>query len=480
MDPLTLTEGLLDRRVRSRRTRRRHRGLRVAAIVAATVVGVLWFVRGPASGEREVTSTHLLPLQAPELRIAALEGSGLPVPDAAVPLVPPSWVEGRIEPGQSLTAALISDGVPSDAIPPVVHAMGEVFDFRRSQPGHQYEAELDGDGVITALRYQTSPETIYEARSDGEGGYEAHRVHVELEVEVHAIAGSIDGSFIGAVVEAGEAEALAQRIVEVFQWDIDFSRDVRPGDAFRAIYERIYLDGEFLRYGNVLAVEYRGSRRSAAAYWFDEEDHEGYYDASGVPLERMFLAAPCRHRRISSRFDPDRVHPVLGVRRPHLGVDYAASTGTPVMAVADGTIAFVGERGANGNLVTIRHDHGYESGYAHLSRFARGLRRGDDVRQGQVIGFVGSTGLSTGPHLHFGLKRNGSYIDPLGDHDTRGPALSGRVLDDFQRRQRQLQAELDAILIADVQTAPDEIFDEEPAIGEDGEYIDGDYAVHDF
>jgi len=242
-------------------------------------------------------------------------------------------------------------------------------------------------------------------------------------------------------------------VAGVFQWDIDFSRDTRPGDAFRVLFEKVYLDGNFLRYGRLLAAEYRGARAQAAAYYHDDEALAGYYTADGQSLQRMFLAAPCRHRRISSRFNLNRWHPVLNRRVPHLGVDYAAETGTPVYAAAEGTVTYVGFNSRAGNLVKIRHAREYETVYAHLSRFARGLRAGQTVEQGQTIGFVGSTGMSTGPHLHYGMKHRGQYIDPLLQESARGAGLTGRALSDFRRRQSQLAAALQDVAIPEVALA---------------------------
>jgi murein DD-endopeptidase MepM/ murein hydrolase activator NlpD len=465
------------------RGQRRRQRMKVLGALAALLLGVLFFAvpRGEsietATGDEVAITEGLLTLTAP--RIERLEqvlaGDDLPVVGA--PATIPAHVSGEIVPNQTLSAALLARGVPEPAIHPVVLAMSEVFDFRRSQPGHRFEADVSPQGVITWLRYRTGPETIFEARLVSDGLYEAQQVPVELHIEVHGLSGTIDSSLILAFIAAGEQEALAQRFVDVFQWDLDFSSDVRQGDAFRLVFEKVFLDGEFLRYGRVLAAEYRGQRAAATAYWFESEDVSGHYLADGRSVQRLFLAAPCRYRRISSRFDPNRLHPVLRVRRPHLGVDYAAATGTPVYAVADGTVTFAGVRGGNGNLVTIRHEHGYDSGYAHLHRFGRGIRSGVEVEQGQVIGYVGSTGLSTGPHLHFALKRNRQFVDPLAEHDIRRPPLTGRARRDFDRLRNQLQAELERLPIPDVQSV---VSDETEGSAESMDYVDGDFASGEF
>lgn len=429
------------------RLRRRRRW--VWPLVAVLVVASILWLRArsrPADVVEELQS-GLIALDAPEITLPFEESD---LDEALAPNATPTFVDGRIEPGGSISAALADDGVPVPSIGPAVAALGAVYDFRRSQPGHEYEAELDRDGQIVRLRYQTAPEFFYEARSS-DAGWIAERVDLPVEITVHAVGGTVRTSVSQALVEAGETDALVRSLVDVLQWEIDFSSDIREGDSFRLLYEKVWLEGEFLRYGKVLGVEYRGSRARAAAWYFDEPGHEGWYTTDGESTRRMFLAAPCRYRRISSRFDPNRLHPILNVRRPHLGVDYAAATGTPVYAVADGSVSFVGRRGGNGNLVVIRHEQGYESGYSHLHGFARGLRAGQEVSQGQLIGYVGSTGLSTGPHLHFTLKLDGRFVDPLAERPRRGAALTGRVLADFRRRQSQLAAELEQVAIVDVQ-----------------------------
>ncbi len=445
-----LTDGLLGGR------RRRRKGgkarLWIPLLVAALVLGA-WWRRQRAEQPTRYDGDALHTLEAPEIVQAPVLPFAYPENNTTErdgPTVTPTYVEGELEAGQSVLGTLLREGVPNESAQPVIAAMGEIFDFRHAQVGDHYEVSLMSDGRIATFRYQTSAETIYEVRWVGDGTYSAQLADLPLQTQVVAVSGTVETSLYDAFQRVGETTVLAQQVVDIFQWDIDFSSQVRTGDAFRLLTEKIFLDGEFLRYGHILAVEYRGGLVSAEAYYFDEEEFSGYYTPDGRPVERMFLAAPCHYRRISSPFDLERMHPVLHERRPHNGVDYAANTGTPVVAAADGEVTYAGMRGASGNLIRIEHANGYETGYAHLSGFAAGIRRGREVHQGQLIGYVGSTGRSTGPHLHFGMKLHGEYIDPLGSHNARGPSLTGRYLRDFQRRQSQLQAELDDIMIADV------------------------------
>lgn len=442
-----LTDNLLSGR---RRRKKLSRKTKLALLAVFFVLLALWQRKRANHIGTQNDRESLHTLEAPEIIDPTATPFFLVGEEENGPTAIPRFVEGEIEAGQSILGTFIRAGIPNESAQPVIRAMGEIFDFRRSQVGDRYEVSLTGNGRITRFRYQVSAETIYEARWMGEDNYQAQLAVLPIRTETIAVSGTIESSLYHAFQRIGEDTSLARQVVNIFQWDIDFSSQVRSGDVFRLLVEKVFLDGEFLRYGNILAIEYRGGLVAVEAYYYDDEELAGYYTANGTPVERMFLAAPCHYRRISSAFDMNRMHPVLHTRHPHNGVDYAANTGTPVVAAADGEVTYARFRGANGNLIRIRHANGYETGYAHLHGFAQGIRRGREVEQGQTIGYVGNTGRSTGPHLHYGMKFRGEFIDPLGDHNTRGPTLTGRFLRDFQRRQSQLQIELEEILIADV------------------------------
>jgi len=220
------------------------------------------------------------------------------------------------------------------------------------------------------------------------------------------------------VKELGENAELAADFADIFAWDVDFSRSVQPGDEFRIVYERLYrIDDEgtpvYVRPGRILAAHYSGtSGVHTAVYYEKDEGHGGYYRPDGTSVQRQFLVAPLRYARISSRFSSARLHPILKVTRPHHGIDYAAPAGTPIWAVADGKVIYRDKAGGFGNLVKIRHANGYISYYAHLSRFVSRLRVGQRVRQKQLIGYVGQTGLATGPHVCFRIAQDGRYVNP--------------------------------------------------------------------
>jgi murein DD-endopeptidase MepM/ murein hydrolase activator NlpD len=231
---------------------------------------------------------------------------------------------------------------------------------------------------------------------------------------VVSLEGTITSSLFGAVEDAGADPDLAVRVAEVFQWDIDFLRDLRRGDRFVVLASRETVDGEFYRWGTIYAARFVNGGRTLDAFVYpDDEGRLGYYDGRGSPLRKQFLRSPLRFSRVTSRFSMRRYHPVLQRSMPHYGVDYGAPVGTPVMATADGVVTLAGRNGGAGNMVTLRHPNGYETSYLHLSRYGPGVRRGTRVAQGQVVGYVGSSGLSTGPHLDYRVKLNGRWVNPL-------------------------------------------------------------------
>jgi murein DD-endopeptidase MepM/ murein hydrolase activator NlpD len=335
----------------------------------------------------------------------------------------------------------------------VVHVISRelspLFDFRRSQPGHRYRLTRDAEGALVAFRYRTSALESYGLRRDGDVWVAAQEKAV-LRPQVARIAGLVMTSLHYAVVALGERGQLANDFAEIFAWDVDFSRSVRSGDEFAILYERLYRSDEdqgevYVRPGRILAARYKGAVGEYSALYFElEEGRGGYYRPDGSSVERQFLLAPLRFSRISSRFSSARRHPILKITRPHHGIDYVAPAGSPLWAVADGRVMYRGWAGGFGNLVKIRHNNGYVSYYAHLSRFARGLAVGKTVQQKQVIGYVGKTGLATGPHVCFRIAKDGRYVDPRRLQTPAGDPVPPELLASFQVTRDVLLAEIDA------------------------------------
>ncbi len=322
-------------------------------------------------------------------------------------------VTGHIPRGSTLAKALGDQGVAARAVDRISRTLRPLFDFRRAQPGDFYALIQDESGEILSFEYQRGRRIVYRLERD-EQGLRGVRSELPLERRVVRLAGLIDRSLFETVLELGEGAELTEKYADVFIWDIDFSSQTRPGDEFRMVFEKFYDRAGFVRYGNILAAQYRsGDRQFTALYFEDKDGYADYYTPDGNSVRRTFLRAPVNYTRISSRYSKSRLHPILKVRRPHEGIDYAAPTGTPVWAVADGEVIFKGWEGGFGRLLKVRHNNGYISYYGHLSAYAEGIKVGSRAHQKQVIGRVGKTGLATGSHLDYRLKLNGRFLDPL-------------------------------------------------------------------
>jgi murein DD-endopeptidase MepM/ murein hydrolase activator NlpD len=354
---------------------------------------------------------------------------------------------GEIKRGESLGSSLKRQGISPATVHLIASEMGKVFDFRDSRPGDEYRLGQDSDGRVLDFRYSQNPEESYYLAWEGTR-YTVQKETAELHAQIAKIAGIVESSLYGAVVALGEHSALAADFVRIFAWDIDFSRNVHTGDEFSILYERLYRtggDGEdvYVRPGRILAGRYAGKTGPHTVVYFEnEKDGGAYFRPDGTSIERAFLAAPLEFSRISSRFTRARRHPILKVTRPHPGIDYAAPHGTPVYAVAEGVVEYKARAGASGNLIRIRHSGGYTSHYAHLSRFQRSLKIGDSVQQKQIIGYVGSSGLSTGPHVCFRVKKDGHYVDPMKISSPAGHPIEGEELAEFVSVRDQLLASL--------------------------------------
>lgn len=390
------------------------------------------------------------PAPAPQLATAP------PVParpaPAAVSAPPPAPTpavlsQGTLHKGQTLASSLASHGITPDIVHAVATGLSPIFDFRYARPGDHYRLGLDASGQVVSFEYDRSPLERYMLERKGDE-LVAERHEPKVKTEVARVAGVVSTSLYDAITALGESGELAHDFAQIFAWDVDFSRAVQPGDEFRIVYERRYLAGKgedrYLGPGRILAARYTTADQDYnAIYYQTSEGHGGYYRLNGSSVERQFLRAPLNYIRISSRYSTSRLHPILKVRRPHHGVDYAAPTGTPVWSVADGTVIFRGRDGGFGNAVKVRHANGYVTLYGHLSRFRAGLRVGQKVRQKQVIGYVGMTGLATGPHLHFRVQKYGRDINPALIQAPPGHPIPPEYLADFRATRDAMLHELD-------------------------------------
>jgi murein DD-endopeptidase MepM/ murein hydrolase activator NlpD len=310
--------------------------------------------------------------------------------------------------GQTLSDLFGSLGVEPSEAAAIVDAARPHLDPRRVRPGLEVIAYSGATSDLCQVELYV-PRRGRLFLTSGSEGWSGEYRELARDVSVVSVEGTVTTSLIGALTERGAPAQVAYEMAEVLQWDVDFHRDLRTGDRFSVLYEEVRLDGRFDGVGEILAVQLVNRGREVEAYRFGD----GYYDRQGRPLEKMFLRSPLPFSRVTSKFSPNRFHPVLKKNRPHYGVDYGAPRGTPVRVTAGGVVSFAGWNGGAGRMVKVRHPNDYLTAYLHLSGVADGVRAGARVRQGQVVGYVGSTGLATGPHLDYRVQHRGRWIDPL-------------------------------------------------------------------
>ncbi|UCG14342.1 MAG: M23 family metallopeptidase [Deltaproteobacteria bacterium] len=276
-------------------------------------------------------------------------------------------------------------------------------------------------------------------------------VYTKPSVVVSAFAqGTIRDSLYQSAQDEGVPFELAMALADIFAWDIDFFVDLRPDDRYAFLYEQIYQNGRTVGNGRIIAAHFSNAGVHHRAYYYEVSGKgSDYYDAKGNSLRRQFLKSPLRYSRISSGFSKRRLHPILKIYRPHLGIDYSAPTNTPVVAVGDGRVISIGWKNGYGRFIAIRHSNRYTTTYGHLSRYTRGLKMGHSVKQGQVIGFVGASGLATGPHLDFRMKRDGRFVNPLKVRLPAAQPLPRTHLADFQQLVSSLEDKLGRALARD-------------------------------
>lgn len=361
---------------------------------------------------------------------------------------PPSFsmeIRDVVKTGETMFDIFKKYGLDLNQLDQLKEASAEVYRLRRITAGRPYKIALDAENNVLSLTYQIDHEAELNVVRD-EPGFRAEKVEIAYEVRKVGLAGTIENNLVSSLDKGGPSVQLALDLSDIFSWDVDFTTDIRKGDSYRIVVEELRLDGEFRRYGNILAAEFTNNGSTHRAYRYEVNGRAGYFDEDGNSLRRAFLKAPLSFRRISSGFSRSRLHPVLRVRRPHFGVDYVAPRGTPVSALGEGTVRFAGWKGANGRLVVLSHPMGYRTHYGHLSRIARGVRPGARVRQGDVIGYVGATGRVTGPHLHFQIDRNGRVLNPLSVNVPRGTGVPKRQIAGFRKVQAGMAETLASIL----------------------------------
>ena len=323
----------------------------------------------------------------------------------------------------------------------------------RLAPGQEIEFYVDTQSRLTRLVHQLDRIRSLHVSRDGDT-FTFEEVVEPPEVAVAAVTGVIDSSLFEAGQRAGLSDAIIMQMAEIFGWDVDFALDIRAGDRFALIYEKQLKDGEEIGEGPIIAAEFMNrGRRLRALRYVDPTGHTEYFSEDGRSMRKAFLRTPVNFTRISSRFSFSRRHPILHKMRAHRGVDYAAPRGTAVKASGDGKVVFAGRKGGYGRTIILRHGSTYTTLYAHLSRFSKGIRSGKRVVQGQTIGYVGSTGLATGPHLHYEFRVRGTHRDPLKVKLPQAAPLAQGYMADFREKAKPLLAKLDLIGRTSIATA---------------------------
>jgi murein DD-endopeptidase MepM/ murein hydrolase activator NlpD len=390
--------------------RKPHEHWLLASLVAATVLMTAAIGPGFASaelGDYEV-QRWVQPLPLPEAEPAQAETSTT----QGAPVVASDWQSVEIKSGQTMGDVFASLGLSSALLHRLLERPALREPLTRIRAGSRFEFDLGDAGELRALRFEQGQASIVTVQIDGDDIRET-ATQRDLQYRVNMASGVIEESLFDAAAKAGIGHGTVLELAKVFGYDIDFTRDLRVGDRFDVVYEEIYRDGERLRGGDIIAARFtnQGKDYHAFRYTFADGRVE-YFDLDGRPMKKGFLRIPVEFSRISSRFSSARQHPILGRMRAHKGVDYAAGSGTPIMAAGDGRIRFSGWQNGYGRTIIIDHGRGYSTLYGHMSRLGS-YGNGARVRQGNIIGYVGRSGLATGPHLHYEFRINGVHRDPL-------------------------------------------------------------------
>lgn len=356
--------------------------------------------------------------------------------DSRAPVIEPEIFPYKVKKDESFFTTMLEHKVAPKDIHEMVQAAKPHYDFRTIRPGMKFQlsTETVPKTGVNGIKFRLSETETLVMRKDADL-WTASLKTKPIEIQLTTFRGVVESSLWESAEAANMDPNLIAELADIFAWQVDFAREVRKGDRWRLVVEEKLVDGQKIGWGRITAAEYSNPKQTYAGFLFIHEGRDyGYFAQDGTSLRKMFLKSPIKFGRISSRFQRNRFHPILKVRKPHLGVDYAAPRGTPVRAVGDGTITYVGRRGGGGKTVMIRHNSTYKTAYKHLNGYARSSRRGRYVKQGQTIGYVGSTGLATGPHLHFEFYKNGRFVDPLGRRFPSASPVPKKLMQVFASR----------------------------------------------
>jgi len=364
----------------------------------------------------------------------------------AAPLID-KWKEITVKKGDNLSLIFSRAGLTPQQLHKVLSLGKKTKALTKIFPGDKLRFNISDDKQLKALSYDIDQtETLHITQRSDNKGYAATTEKHQIDTRTANSSGVITSSLFLGAQKAGLSDNLTMELAGIFGWDIDFALDIRKGDSFTVVYEALYLDGKKLRNGKILAAEFNNRGKSyQAVRYTDSKGDSDYYSPDGKSMRKAFLRTPVEFSRISSRFNLKRKHPVLNKIRAHKGVDYAAPTGTPIRATGDGKIVHRGRKGGYGKTIIIQHGSRYSTRYAHMNNYARGMKNGKRVKQGQIIGYVGSTGLATGPHLHYEFRLNGAVRNPLTVKLPDAGPLPKKYRADFNNKSRPFLAQLNAL-----------------------------------
>jgi len=368
----------------------------------------------------------------------------LPTATADVTTATTPWIEIQVKRGDSLAAIFNRHHLDPGELHEIMHADKETSRLRNLMPGQSFRLQLNEDNSVMNLVYDINPLESLDIHRDGDEFIASYH-HKNVEKRFNHASAVIHSSLFEAGRDAGLSSQMIMELAHVFGWDIDFALDIREGDSFSVIYEEDYLNGSKLNDGPILAAEFTNRGRTYKAIRYtDVSGRSDYYDQDGNSMRKAFLRTPVDFRRISSGFGM-RFHPILNRMRMHTGVDYAAPVGTPIKSTGDGKIIFIGRKGGYGKAIIIKHGGVYSTLYGHMSRFHRGMHVGRHVQQGQIIGYVGSTGRATGPHLHYEFRINGKFRNPLTVKLPNARPINSAYKQDFESHAQTLLSQLSIV-----------------------------------
>lgn len=409
----------------------------IILILVVSVLAIFFLVKNnPAESASEQASTAKIKKHIPKMLY------GINVDSLNV-------VKEKINRNEFLADILLKYNVDYPTIDKLARDTKGIFDVRKIRYGNYYSVitTIDSLPVTKYFVYEISPVdyVIYDLRDS----IVATRGKKEITIAVDTATGVINSSLWNAMIDNNTDPNLANELSEIYAWTIDFF-GIQRGDYFKAIYENQYVEGEHIGIGKVLAATFNHRNEDLHAFWFVQDSTGDYFDDNANSLRRTFLKAPLKYRRISSKFSYSRMHPILKYRRPHLGVDYAADRGTPVVSVGDGVVVMKKwDNGGGGRVVKIKHNGTYTTLYMHLSKYGKGIETGAKVKQGQVIGYVGASGLATGPHLDFRFYRNGKPVDPLKVESPAAEPVDSTHLEQFNSEMAKWLDVLEDITVKD-------------------------------